>query len=117
MKTRLGGAKRLPVGSDCEGRSRPPSRYRRVLLPEPLVPTMETYSWLGISRSMPLRMWLMASPEPRSLWRFWARRGDGWVVGLMRGAGAVARVTIAPSDDGRQPGCDVQLTASGACGS
>src|SRR5258707_13974139 len=65
MKTVLGGSNLRPLTARV-GRSRPPSKYRSVLLPEPLAPTIETYSSRSIDRFTPLSTSLALSAEPRT---------------------------------------------------
>src|SRR4051812_7570939 len=74
MKTRLGGAKGAPATSFWLGRSRPPGRESSGLLPEPLAPTMETYSSRPMESETPRRTWLGLSAVPRTRWTFCARR-------------------------------------------
>src|SRR5688500_1032740 len=74
MKIALGGVKGLPSVSTRVGRSSPPSRYSSVLLPEPLAPTIETYSRWSIERLTPLRMCVIESSRPRKRCTFCARR-------------------------------------------
>src|SRR2546421_2687133 len=76
MKTALTGVKGLPSSSTRVGRSSPPRRYSSVLFPDPLAPTMETYSPRRMSRLTPLRIIVRASPVPSARCTFWARRSS-----------------------------------------
>ena len=73
MNTALAGSNPAPAGSARVGRSSPPSRYSRVLLPDPLCPTIETYSSRPTDRDTPFRMWLAVSPVPSTRCTFCAR--------------------------------------------
>src|SRR5690349_13812470 len=73
MNTRLGGSNAFPSPSVCVGRSNPPSRYKSVLFPDPLAPTIDTYSRASMKSDTPLRMCVAISPAPRVRCTFCAR--------------------------------------------
>src|ERR1041384_590449 len=95
MNTRLGGEKETPSASLCDGRSKPPSRYSNVLFPEPLAPTIDTYSPRSMDTDTPRRIWLAVSPDPRNRCTFCARMiGASDVIGPV-GKTAPATAVIA----------------------